>query len=124
MGRFPPPGFIEGIQSSFGEFDECLDIKSPVVEEIDRNFNGKYCLLKVKMPFPSIDSYREGEPVGQQFDFKSKLLESYGLTKLSTIRGMIEGLNIANGAIYSLGICIPSVCTADEIEDTINKSWF
>ena len=120
MGRFPPPGFMEGIQSSFGEFDECLDIKSPKTG--DKEIVGQYCLLNAKLPFPSTNSYVEGEPVPQNKDLRGKLMDSYGLTKLSAIKSMIETLNLSNGTIYKLGICIPSVCSPHEIEDTLNKS--
>ena len=120
MGRFPPPGLLEGIQSSFGEFNECLDIRSPPTE--DKRIDGKYCLLNVKLPYPSMQSYADGEPTPQSQS--PSLMEYYGLKKLSTTKSMIETLNLSNGTIYRLGICVPSVCTPEEIEDTLNKSEF
>jgi len=76
-------------------------------------------LLNLILPYPSIDSYKEGEPIEkQEFGFES----SYNLHKLSTVGAMIERLNLLNGTIYRFGICIPHVCTAHEIEDVINKS--
>jgi len=110
----------EGVQSSFGEYDECLNIESPKKKN-NPIIRGKYCLLTLILPYPSIDSYKEGEPiVKQEFSLKG----GYNLPKLSTVRNMIEGLNLSNGTIYYFGICVPHVCTAHEIEDTINKSEF
>jgi len=110
----------EGIQSSFGEYDQCLNIES-TQNENNPIIRGQYCLLNVNLPYPSIDSYKEGEPVEkQEFSFKG----GNNLHKLSTVKATIEGLSILNGTIYRFGICVPHVCTAHEIEDTINKSEF
>lgn len=117
MGNLWPSGFAEGLQSSFGEYYECLNIKSPSVQAI----NGQYCLLKVILPLPPTDSYSEGEPILEEFDFISSLTNSFNLHKLSSVKHMIERLNHSNGTLYNLGICIPSVCTAREFEDLLNK---
>ncbi len=65
MGHFPPSGLAEGVISSFGEYYECLDIKSPKNEENKDIIAGQYCLMKIILPFPSKESYREEEPVIQ-----------------------------------------------------------
>ncbi|CAG2171092.1 unnamed protein product, partial [Oppiella nova] len=51
----------------------------------------------------------------------TKLLDHYGLTQLATLRGFIETLNMANGTLWRNGICIPSVCSAQEFERLLNK---
>jgi hypothetical protein len=110
----------EGIQSSFGEYDQCLNIES-TQNENNPIIRGQYCLLNLIVPYPSIDSYKEGEPIEkQEFSLKG----SYNFPKLSTVKNLIEGLNLSNGTIYRIGICVPHVCTPHEIEDTINKSEF
>jgi hypothetical protein len=45
-------------------------------------------------------------------------------TNLEIFNTVKNGLNPVEGAIYWLGICIPSVCSAHEIETLINRSKF
>jgi len=78
-------------------------------------------LTKLILPYPSIDSYKEGEPVDNQ-EFDLGIIEN--LSKFSTVRAMIDVVKILNGTIYRLGICVPHICTAHEVEDIINKSEF
>jgi len=123
MGHFLPSGLAEGAASSFGEYYECLDIKSPKSEEDKDIFAGQYCLMKIILPFPSEESYREGEPVIQN-TIGNKYAKEMNLEIFNTVKRIIIGLNLAKGAVYRLGICIPSVCSAHEIETMINRSEF
>jgi hypothetical protein len=123
MGHFLPSGLAEGVTSSFGEYYECLDIKSPKNEENKDVIAGQYCLMKIILPFPSKESYREGEPVIQN-TIGNKYAKEMNLENLNTVKTIIDRLNLAKGAVYRLGICIPSVCSAHEIETMINRSEF
>ncbi len=120
MGHFPPSGLVEGVISSFGEYYECLDIKSPKNEENKDIIAGQYCLMKIILPFPSEESYREEEPVIQN-TIDNKYTKETNLEIFNIVK---NGLNPVEGAIYRLGICIPSVCSAHEIETLINRSKF
>jgi len=122
IGRFPPPGFAEGVLADFGEYDECLDIKSPVNRK-NPLLKGQYCLMKVILPFPTKDSVNQSENVDRQLDFNAKLADGLDLKQI-TIKGVIEALNIVQGAIYRLGICIPSNCKPHEVERMLNRSKF
>ena len=117
MGRFPSPGFIEGLTSSFGDFDECLDSKTP--ELMEQQFEGKYCLLNVKLPYPDLNKLGD-EPVNKE-KYQIKLFDYFHMHQFNSIRAMTELLGLSNGSIYNLGICIPSVCSPDEISDVLNK---
>jgi hypothetical protein len=123
MGYFLPSGLAEGVTSSFGEYYECLDIKSPKSEEDEDIIAGQYCLMKIILPFPSEDSYKDGEPVIQN-TIGNKYAKETNLEIFNTVKRIIIGLNLAKGAVYRLGICIPSVCSAHEIETMINRSEF
>jgi hypothetical protein len=123
MGHFLPSGLAEGVVSSFGEYNECLDIKSPKNEENKDVIAGQYCLMKIILPFPSKESYREVEPVIQNI-IRNKFAKETNLEIFSAVKSFIVGLNLAKGAVYRLGICIPSVCSAHEIETMINRSEF
>jgi hypothetical protein len=125
MGRFPPPGFAEGLHSSLGDYDECLDITSPPNESNLISapiIKGQYCLSKIILPFPSEESYREGEPVDKLFEFNTSYKNDLNLYKFTSTKSLIEKLNQSNGSIYYFGLCIPSVCRAQEIENLLNKS--
>ncbi len=121
FGRFPPPGFAEGIQSSFGDYDQCLEIKSPNFKD-SKQFEGQYCLLKLILPFPTQESYKEGEPVHQEFELRSQSLRNFKLEKYISVKNFIETINRWNGTFYRFGICMPSVCSGREVENMVNKS--
>jgi hypothetical protein len=123
MGDFLSSGLAEGVVSSFGEYYECLDIKSPKNEENKDIIAGQYCLMKIILPFPSEESYREGEPVIQNIigtQYQKEINKQFS----NYVKSAISGLNLIEGAVYRLGICIPSVCSAHEIETMINRSEF
>jgi hypothetical protein len=125
MGRFPPPGFAEGLYSSLGDYDECLDITSPPNESnllSSSIIKGQYCLSKMILPFPSEESYREGEPVEKPFESNISYKNDLNLYKFTSTKSLIEKLNQSNGSIYNFGLCIPSVCRAEEIENLLNIS--
>jgi predicted nucleic acid binding AN1-type Zn finger protein len=79
--------------------------------------------MKIILPFPSKKSYREGEPVIQN-TIATSYAKDMNLEIFNTIKSIIDRLNVAKGAIYRLGICIPSVCSAHEIETMINRREF
>jgi hypothetical protein len=54
----------------------------------------------------------------------NKYAKEMNLEIFNTVKRIISGLNLAEGAVYRLGICIPSDCSAHEIETMINRSEF
>jgi hypothetical protein len=79
--------------------------------------------MKIILPFPSKESYREGEPVIQN-TIATRYAKDMNLEIFNTVKNIIDRLNLAEGAVYRLGICIPSVCSAHEIETMINRRKF
>ncbi|CAG2111202.1 unnamed protein product [Medioppia subpectinata] len=120
MGRFLETGTADGKHSSFGEYDECLDLESP--EDKGLVVKGQYCLVKVILPYPSVNSYKRGDPYDPTFDEEGitpfKYLNGGNFT---TITKMIENLNTYKGSSYRLGFCTPHLCKKHEIEEFINK---
>ena len=123
MGRPLQTGSGEGKHSSFGEYDECLEIESP--DDKGLVVKGQYCLVRVKVPYPSVSSYKKGDPYDPYFDDPgmtpftgSKYLNGANAT---TLIKLIENLKIYNGSFYRLGICTPHLCKRHEIEEFINK---
>ena len=105
-GSIKPSGLLEGVFADFGEYYECLNIESPIYEDIN-SIKGKYCLMNVTLPIPPIDS-----STGQQF--------KNGLTAILSSDLFITSLNNFNGTFYRMGICIPSQCNAHEFEHLLN----
>jgi hypothetical protein len=118
MGSIPN-GILEGVYSDFGNYDECLDTSSPESSE-ELLIEGQYCILKAILPFPKVNYYRK-----EVFDYeivKSAKILFKDLEKYVAIGKMITGLNLLNGTLYRLGLCIPSTCSAKEVENSINQS--
>ena len=82
-GSIMPSGMLEGVLADFGEYYECLNIVSPIFEDIN-NIKGKYCLMNITLPFPPIDSFTVQEP-------------KKGLIEILSSRSTISSLNIFNG---------------------------
>ena len=84
---------LEGVLADFGEYYECLNIMSPKFEDIS-TIKGKYCLMNITLPFPPIDSYTDQGPKN-------------GLIHILNSPSTISSLNIFNGTVYRMGVCIP-----------------
>lgn len=116
-----PKGLIEGTFSSFGDYDQCVNIRSANSNNIDSTFTGKYCLLSPILPFPEPNSYKTGEPVHELYSVFANNLEYPQLRPLATVGKMIGLLNVINGSTIKIGICIPSTCDASDIESAVNQ---
>ncbi len=122
MGKIPS-GLAEGVSTSFGEYDECLDIESDSSER-GHQFYGQYCLAKLLIPKNLLNSL--------VFDHKSlnfthkisdemKDLNSFMHSNVDKIK-LILAFNSVNFSLFRSGFCIPSTCNALEIGNAINKS--
>jgi hypothetical protein len=120
MGSLPN-GILEGVYSDFGNYDECLDTSSPESSE-ESLIEGQYCILRAILPFPKVNSYEKEVFDHQIIKSAKKWLKDYDLEKLVAIGKMITGLNLLNGTVYRLGLCIPSTCSAKEVENSVNQS--
>ncbi|KAH7636322.1 hypothetical protein HUG17_10292 [Dermatophagoides farinae] len=95
---------------SYGDFDSCLDI---VADDGDRRtnevfFTGQYCLLQVELPLPELKS---------SITYYDRILY-FNQTELfgtfSEYFMMIAPFLYSNP--LSFGLCLPSTCSASEIE--------
>ncbi|KAI2798959.1 hypothetical protein BLOT_012578 [Blomia tropicalis] len=130
-----PTGTIEGVLSSVGLYEECINIASPMVKWND--IRGKYCLAKVRLPFmdPSFpepsDLEIESRPLNKSIDINR--LSSYAKKKLLLEKlnvdfdilnnklKLLQMINMLKGSYYRVGLCFPSTCSASELERAFNK---
>jgi hypothetical protein len=122
MGRIPT-GIAEGSISHFGEYDECIDIESPETEAKEP-IRGQYCLAKIILPYPKLDSYKKNEPISNRTHFERLVafLKNYNMDNYLTVHKLLEILNNQRGATLRFGTCTPSTCRPEDIENLINRS--
>ncbi|KAH9511887.1 hypothetical protein DERF_010311 [Dermatophagoides farinae] len=105
-----PSGLLEGTLSSVGDYNQCLEIKSPRSQNENlKQFRGKYCFARPIVPHPR----------GKIIINKDRSLP-FGIPT-SLIDEISDALYFFNRSMINIGICIPSTCTADEIQLTLNS---
>jgi hypothetical protein len=127
-----PSGMTEGTRTSFGEYDQCLDLTSPSVIS-GPIIRGQYCLARILAPYPSSDSLNLNEIYDTSLE--SALIEavesplSDGVIppmwrKLPKRMGQlfIDMLEFEKGATFRFGLCVPSTCSPKDLEIAINKA--
>ena len=120
MGSPMPSGFINGVFSSFGEYDECLDIESPM-DGSEAVITGKYCLLKPILPMPPMGSLKQNETI-VKLNFTFDWMQNMNFDKYVNV--ILEASNLFNRTFYRMGICMPSTCNSQEVENAINQGMF
>ncbi|KAI7685874.1 hypothetical protein SSS_06002 [Sarcoptes scabiei] len=122
-GRFPESGTLHGKFSSFGEWEECLNLESPQSSATGLIVKSQYCMLEVKVPFPDVRNLEELKSVVSKdhpwFQGVRKFLRNYRLHNLFTPYKMIELLQMTNGTVYRAGLCVPKLCKVHEIENLL-----
>ena len=115
-----PSGISDGVITSFGEYDECLDIKYfdsfksiPVY--------GKYCIVRPVIPisdlkifdnFNGFDFLTDGTNEWIKLTLNNNIIRIKALLTTSQYTDKIYG--------FHLGVCIPSVCEAQDLSMVLN----
>lgn len=123
-------GTFDGTVTNFGEYDQCLGIDFPgdvdLLDDIhassgnddeddpEESVVGKYCVLRIDIPMP---------PKPKRLRLHDPVIKLKGTSLENTI---LHYMSKTFDTLYSLkgfryGICIPSSCSAEEIESLINK---
>ena len=77
---------------------------------------GQYCLMNIILPVPKFSSDKKHKSL----QVKNPIQElSY-----SQLGDAFSSLDKMNGTIYRMGICIPSQCSAHEIQQLLNTRMF
>lgn len=116
--EFVPPGLMEGVFSSFGQYNECLD----VVNTQGLKFRGQYCLAKFPLPFLHPVIKRGDQNASEISEFKINFQKKLHLD--NNLMKLVQAINYFKTSYYRFGVCIPSVCNPKEINRALNKSEF
>ena len=97
-----PAGLLDGTVSSFGDYDECLDIQPPAdVGTQQPDLLGKHCLLK----FTSGSLFGEASAASQP----------------AIAREVRDALHLFDTFTLNLGFCVPSACDAGDLRSLLSR---
>ncbi|XP_054716535.1 nose resistant to fluoxetine protein 6-like [Uloborus diversus] len=108
-----PSGILDGSLSDFGEFDECL-----AVQKLDKKkkvqFTGQYCTVEARPLLPAVPHRVQFKTV--VLDFRNFSQPDSVLTDFASNANMFYLMNLR------LGLCLPSSCSAADIQNIANSA--
>lgn len=131
MGMLPS-GMLTGHISSLGEYEQCLKIKSPVLEN-GRRIYGQYCVMQARSVIPKTRTINEvTESVFRSNDYIKQAIELVGEQAgmdnyldegTQVIRILKELLDWVDEGVcfFHAALCVPASCSAAELETVINQ---
>lgn len=137
-----PSGLMSGVMSSFGEFEQCIGIRSGVQnEDSGRRIYGKYCPVQMRLPTPKLDQFNPSFEAILNADPRVKMVKEMALKfqpediQLKDVKAeprlfmgfklaqaMSELGEVMRGAVGFYGTCFPASCSAKDIEQLFNFS--
>jgi hypothetical protein len=93
-----PSGLLDGTLTSFGDYDQCLEMKTG--DDVFPAFVGKYCSIEMTV-------ITKGEHFWGNI---SKIIE--------------KGIPAFGSSNLQFGLCFPSLCTENDIEILLKKSRY
>ena len=117
---------MTGRMWSYGDYRECLSLKSPMLKE---NFviHGQYCTLEIQVPLPKMFdpfSVRESSIKHPFLKQVQRFLRAYDAESLINTNKLHHLLHLFNGTIYRMGICLPELCEPEEVERIVANCKF
>lgn len=116
-----PISFIDGTITHLGDYDGCLSMVVPSDDESGKKtqpIHGQYCLAVVRPNTPPKPTriVKHGQKI---FNLTGSVAEGTVFEHLSQFTSALYSLSG-----YRLGICMPSTCTAYDLEAIANKREF
>ncbi|GFV91177.1 nose resistant to fluoxetine protein 6 [Trichonephila clavipes] len=110
-----PEGILFGTFSTFGSYDECIAVKTPE-KNSQIQYIGQYCSVNIQPMLPEND---------RQFTIHN------AFNQYPKLRRVLEEMNIDEETLayyyilkHRIGLCIPSTCTYEDIQNvTDNCKW-
>ena len=119
MGKIPP-GLLDGVISIFGDYDQCLSIRSGHSIPSDAVY-GKYCLIRPVIPLNNANdllNFKGLDILNNETNARIKDKIKQDINKIK----MVVGTNLVTDKVYGFhyGVCIPSQCQARDVEKVLN----
>lgn len=130
FGSLHLSGFLQGQISSFGEFQNCLSIKSPLLNS-NRHIYGRYCQLQFQSLLPPLKKYhpqfetefRSSETFISLEKLSKRLnLDKYMSKKMKFVKFASEFDRLHGSKYLRYGVCFPHTCTSVDIARLLNRS--
>lgn len=107
-----PAGILEGTVTDLGDYDTCLGLSFP--NRFDKqleDFRGQYCGVAVRFPLPEKpEVIRHG----------AVIVNPTGFPETSVLRYLARKSYTLYHTFIRLGLCLPSHCTAEDVQKLIN----
>ncbi|XP_075737041.1 nose resistant to fluoxetine protein 6 isoform X2 [Rhipicephalus microplus] len=107
-----PAGILEGTVTDLGDYDTCLGLSFP--NRFDKqleDFRGQYCGVAVRFPLPEKpEVIRHG----------AVIVNPIGFPETSVLRYLARKSYTLYHTFIRLGLCLPSHCTAEDVQKLIN----
>ena len=121
MGKIPS-GVTDGVVTSFGEYDQCLQIKSPSIDTTDRYIHGKYCLVRPYVPFPDFKALEEFKEIPFLNEETNRFIKNDWKGNINFIKLLLTyNLWAKKVYLFHFGLCIPSTCDTGDVENVLQK---
>ncbi|CAG2113110.1 unnamed protein product [Medioppia subpectinata] len=120
-----PSGLTTGVVSFFGEYDQCLQIKSPtIVDKTDQYIYGKYCLLRPYVSYPDFKALQEVKEIPFLNEETNRLLQKNWTPNINFLKLLLTYNLMAKKAyLFHFGVCIPSTCDVKDVQSVVQKVY-
>ncbi|XP_042903097.1 O-acyltransferase like protein [Parasteatoda tepidariorum] len=103
-------GMLSGTVNSFGNYEQCLNSEVPSKDPAKPRFRGQYCQVAITPPLPAKSKrYKYDEEIEELENFKGTEVMNF-LAKKAAIYYTFP---------YKVGLCLPSGCNLDEIDQVV-----
>ncbi|GBL87224.1 hypothetical protein AVEN_262996-1, partial [Araneus ventricosus] len=105
-------GLLSGALSSFGEYDQCLETNVFDRKKKDEVlFQGQHCMVQVRLPLP---------PKTKRYRLYDQLEELKNFSGTEVMKHMSQRAHLMHYIPIRIGLCIPSGCTEDDLQNILN----
>ncbi|UXI21697.1 hypothetical protein NH340_JMT07640 [Sarcoptes scabiei] len=104
---------------NYGDFDGCLSIDAEDDEHSPREifFTGQYCLVQLLLPMPPVTKFLKLRIYEKIFDFDKISIDN----RSTFVKNYLQNSPLFYSNPPSYGLCLPSVCSSNELEIAINQ---
>lgn len=119
----PIAGLLEGSLTLFGNYRECLKVRAPDDDEIEfagefkEYFRGKYCIIQAKPWLPEKSRFYNLNAKLKALSEDAEENPWYDKTIFDELNEWLLAFNFVN---LRMDLCIPSICTREDIQKVVS----